>query len=176
MAKRTDWAVNVDKLRVCFTMPENLYAYLNGHYTRYDELSNARILDEDDFSLVFVEDDETKMSAVLNVRDVDGYFRLGTFTFSNSAKYEGKAFFTFENGALYRVYTRVPNGEPTNHICDLLYVADFYGMTFNNITELELAFDSTYNYIGKVRRMIKDVENYDLYLNGRKVSNDEQIW
>ena len=175
MAKRTDWAVNIDKLRVCFTMPENLYTYLNEHYTRYDELTNARILDEDDFSLVFVEDDETKMSAVLNVRDVDGYFRLGTFTFSNSAKYEGKAFFTFENGALYRVYTRVPNGEPTNHICDLLYVADFYGMTFNNITELELAFDSTYNYIGKVRRMIKDVENYDLYLNGRKVSNDETL-
>lgn len=135
MAKRTDWAVNVDKLRVCFTKPENLYAYLNGHYTRYDELTNARILDEDDFSLVFVEDDETKMSAVLNVRDVDGYFRLGIFTFSNSAKYEGKAFFTFENGALYRVYTRVPNGEPTNHICDLLYVADFYGMTFNKTLE-----------------------------------------
>ena len=117
--------------------------------------------------------DETKMSAVLNVRDVDGYFRLGTFTFSNSAKYEGKEFFTFENGALYRVYTRVPNGEPSNHICDLLYVADFYGMTFNNITELELAFDS--NYISKVRKMIKDVDTYDLYLNGRKVLDDETL-
>ena len=116
MARTIDWAVNVDKLRVRFTMPENLYGYLNEHYTRYDELTNARILDEDDFSLVFVEDDETKMSAVLNVRDVDGYFRLGTFTFSNSAKYEGKAFFTFENGALYRVYMRVLNGEPSNHI------------------------------------------------------------
>ena len=31
-------------------------------------------------------------------------------------------------------------------------------MTFNNITELELAFDSNYNYISKVRKMIKDVE------------------
>ena len=49
------------------------------HYTRYDELTNARILDEDDFSLVFIEGDETKMSAVLNVRDVDGYFRLAMF-------------------------------------------------------------------------------------------------
>ena len=57
----------------------------------------------------------------------------------------------------------------------MLYVADFYGMTFNNVTELELAFDSTYNYISKVRRMIKDVENYDLYLNGRKVTNDETL-
>lgn len=65
MAKRTDWAVNVDKLRVCFTMPENLYSYLNEHYTRYDELTNARILDEDDFNLVFIEGDETKMSAIV---------------------------------------------------------------------------------------------------------------
>lgn len=175
MAKRIDWAVHVDKLRVCYNMPENLYDYLRKHYTRHDEMTNARMLDEDDFSLVFIEEDDAKMTAVLNVRDIDGYFRLGTFTFSNSAKYEGKAFFSFENEALYRIYTRVPNGETTNHICDLLYVADFYGMTFNNITEIELAFDSTYNYIGKVRRMIKDVENFDLYLNGRKVTNDETL-
>ena len=175
MAKRTDWAVNVDKLRVCFTMPENLYSYLNEHYTRYDELTSARILDEDDFSLVFIEDDETKMSAVLNVRDVDGYFRLGTFTFSNSAKYAGKAFFSFENSALYRVYLKFPNEEPKNHICDLQYVADFYGMEFNNITELELAFDSTFNYISKVRKMIKAVDTYDLYLNGKKVKDDETL-
>ena len=69
MARTIDWAVNVDKLRVCITMPENLYGYLNEHYTRYDELTSARILDEDDFSLVSVEYDETKMSAVLYVRD-----------------------------------------------------------------------------------------------------------
>ena len=57
----------------------------------------------------------------------------------------------------------------------MLYVADFYGMSFNNITELELAFDSNYNYISKVRKMIKDVDTYDLYLNGRKVSDDETL-
>lgn len=175
MAKRIDWAINVDKLRVCFNVPDGLYTYLNEHYTRYDEVSNVRILDEDDFNLVFVEDDETKMSAVLNVRDVDGFFRLGTFTFNNKAKYDGKAFFTFDNGALYRIYLKFPNEAPQNHICDLLYVADFYGMTFNNVTELELAFDSTYNYISKVRRMIKNVGNYDLYLNGRKVIDDETM-
>lgn len=84
-------------------MPENLYGYLNEHYTRRDELTDARILDEDTFSLVFIEEDEVKMTAVLNVRDVEGYYRLGTFTFSNSAKYAGKAFFSFENSALYRV-------------------------------------------------------------------------
>jgi hypothetical protein len=58
MARTIDWAVNVDKLRVCFTMPENLYGYLNEHYTRRDELTDARILDEDTFSLVFIEEME----------------------------------------------------------------------------------------------------------------------
>lgn len=175
MARAIDWAVNVDKLRVCFTMPENLYGYLNEHYTRRDELTDARILDEDTFSLVFIEEDEVKMTAVLNVRDVEGYYRLGTFTFSNSAKYAGKAFFSFENSALYRIYLKFPNEEPKNHICDLQYVADFYGMEFNNITELELAFDSTFNYISKVRKMIKAVDTYDLYLNGKKVKDDETL-
>ena len=175
MARTIDWAVNVDKLRVCFTMPENLYGYLNEHYTRRDELTDARILDEDTFSLVFIEEDEVKMTAVLNVRDVEGYYRLGTFTFSNSAKYAGKAFFSFENSALYRVYLKFPNEEPKNHICDLQYVADFYRMEFNNITELELAFDSTFNYISKVRKMIKDTDAYDLYLNGKKVKDDETL-
>jgi hypothetical protein len=175
MARAIDWAVNVDKLRVCFTMPEYLYGYLNEHYTRRDELTDARILDEDTFSLVFIEEDEVKMTAVLNVREVEGYYRLGTFTFSNSAKYAGKAFFSFENSALYRVYLKFPNEEPKNHICDLQYVADFYRMEFNNITELELAFDSTFNYISKVRKMIKDTDAYDLYLNGKKVKDDETL-
>ena len=175
MARTIDWAVNVDKLRVCFTMPEYLYGYLNEHYTRRDELTDARILDEDTFSLVFIEEDEVKMTAVLNVRDVEGYYRLGTFTFSNSAKYTGKAFFSFENSALYRIYLKFPNEEPKNHICDLQYVADFYRMEFNNITELELAFDSTFNYISKVRKMIKDTDAYDLYLNGKKVKDDETL-
>ena len=155
-------------------MPDKLYDYLKDHYTRHDE-NNNRILDEDDFSLVFIEEEEQKMVAVVNVRDVEGYYRLGTFTFHNGAKYEGKAFFSFENAALYRIYMRQYNGEPTNHICDLQYICEFYGISFNNVTELELAMDTNYNYIGKVRRMIKDVEHYDLILNGRRVVNDETL-
>ena len=168
------WAVNVDKLKVCLNMPEKLYSYLKEHHTRRDEQNDYRILDEDNFSLTFIEEDEQKMTAILYVKDVECYIKLGTFVFSNSAKYEGKAFFTFENSALYTVYTKIW-GEPSNYICDLQYVAEFYGMEFNNITELELAFDSTYNYISKVRRMIKNAEDYDLILNGRKVKNDETL-
>ena len=172
--KKITYTVSIDKLRVCLNASTDLYSNLKECYTRLTD-NGVRILDEDNFTLTFIEEDEQMMKATLDMRDVGGYYRLGTFTFHNSAKYEGKAFFSFENSALYRIYTRQYNGEPINHICDLMYVCEFYGMTFNNITELELAFDSDYNYIGKVRRMIKDVEHYDLLLNGRRVSNDETL-
>ena len=156
-------------------MPDGLYGYLKDHYTRHDRQTNNRILDEDDFTLTFTEEEEQKMTATLDVRDINGYYRLGTFTFHDGAKYEGRAFFAFENSALYRIYMRQYNGEPINHICDFITVCEYYGLEFNNITELELAMDSNYNYIGKVRRMIKNVSRYDLYLNGRKVVNDETL-
>ena len=173
--KKFDCFVSIDKLRVCMNMPDGLYGYLKDHYTRHDRQTNNRILDEDDFTLTFTEEEEQKMTATLDVRDINGYYRLGTFTFHDGAKYEGRAFFAFENSALYRIYMRQYNGEPINHICDFITVCEYYGLEFNNITELELAMDSNYNYIGKVRRMIKNVSRYDLYLNGRKVVNDETL-
>lgn len=128
MAKKIDWAVNIDKLKVCLNMPENLYDYLSEHYTRYDEHNKIRILDEDDFLLVFIDEEEMKMTAVLNIKDTDGYFRLGTFLFNNGKKYEKKAFFTFENETLYRVFSKDYHGKPNGYIHCLLYVAGFYGM------------------------------------------------
>jgi hypothetical protein len=172
--KKTNYAVSIDKLRVCLNASTAIYDYLNNHYTRYNN-DGHRVLDEDDFTLTFFEEDEQIMRATVDVRDVGGYYRLGTFTFHNSAKYEGKAFFSFENSALYRIYTRKYNGEPINHICDLQYICEFYGLTFNNITELELALDSDYNYLGKVRRMIRNIDRYDLILNGRRVTDDETL-
>lgn len=173
--RKVFYTVSVDKLRVCLNAPSDLFGYLKNNYTQHDRENNHRILEEDDFTLTFIEEDEHRMSATLDVRDVGGYYRLGTFTFHNSAKYEGRAFFSFENAALYRVYMRQYNGEPINHICDFQTVCEFYGLEFNNITELELALDSNYNYIRKVRSMIKNIDRYDLILNGRKVVNDETL-
>lgn len=175
--KIKNWAINVDKLKVCLNISDEIYEYLSENYTRIEIIDNIphRFIEEDDFFLVFSEEEETKMKADLNVRDVDGFFRLGTFVFHCGKKYKNKAFFSFENSALYRTYMRT-NDYPVNHICDLLYVMSFYNMTFNNITEIEVAFDTNYNFIKKTRKMIKDIEKYDLYLNGKKVKdNDETL-
>lgn len=173
MEKIKNWAVNVDKLKICLNMPADLYTYLKDNYTKYD--NNTRILEEDNFNfnLVFIEEEETKMTAVLNVRDIEGYLKLGTFVFNCGKKYENKAFFSFENSALYKTYIKMSNNDSVNHICNLLYIIDYYNMTFNNITEVEIAFDTNYNFINKTRKMIKDIKKYDLYLNGKKVKDDE---
>lgn len=172
--KKNNYTVSIDKLRVCLNASTDIYNYLKDHYTRYNNEGN-RVLDEDNFTLTFIEEDEHTMRATLDMRDVGCYYRLGTFTFSNSAKYEGKAFFSFDNSALYRIYMRQYNGEPINHICDFQMVCEFYGLEFNNITEIELALDSDYNYICKVRRMIRNIDRYDLIINGRRVTNNETL-
>lgn len=176
-----NWAINIDKLRVCLNITDDIYTYLAEHYTRIEQVKKGdgtektiRFLEEDDFTLVFTDEEETKMTANLNVPDGEGgYFKLGEFVFNSGKKYKNKAFFSFENGALYRIFTKDYEGEPHGYISCLTYVAEFYGMEFNNLTELELAFDSDFNFVDKIRKMIKNVDKYDLYLNGRKVGEDE---
>ena len=175
--KIKNWAINVDKLKVCLNITDEIYSYFSEHQTRIETKNETqlRFLEEDDFFLVFFDEEETKMSATLYIRDNDGNFKLGTFIFNIGKKYKNLAFFTFENDALYRVFSKDYYGNPHGFIYCLKYVADFYGMTFNNITELELAFDSDFNFVKKIRKMIKEVEKYDLYLNGRKVGDNEEI-
>lgn len=182
MAEIKNWAINVDKLKVCYKITDEIYTYLSTHHTRTkivkkrnDKEEEIRILDEVDFYLVFFDEEETKMFAHLNVRDKNGDFVLGTFIFNCGKKYKNLAFFTFENDALYRIFTKDFNGNPHNYIFCLQYVANYYGMIFNTITTLEVAFDSDFNFVKKIRQMIKDVEQYELYLNGRKIADNAEI-
>lgn len=178
--KIKDWAINIDKLKVCFNISDEIYKYLSENHTRIETRNDTqlRFLDEDDFFLVFFDEEENKMSATLNIKQKDGSgnnFKLGTFIFNNGKKYKNLAFFTFENEALYRIFSKDYHGETHGYIYCLMFVAEFYGMTFNNITNLELAFDSDFNFVKKIRKMIKDVVKYDLYLNGKKVDDNEKI-
>ena len=180
-SKIKNWAINTDKLKVCFNITNEIYTYFAEHSTkieRKNDNSQLRFLEEDDFFLVFFDEEETKMSATLNIRQKDGSgenFKLGTFTFHKGKKYENKAFFLFENSALYRIFSKDYYGETHGYIYCLMYVAEHYGMKFNNITELELAFDSDFNFVKKIRQMIKNVNKYDLFLNGKKVDDNEEI-
>lgn len=53
MKRRINYAVSIDKLRVCLNVSIDLYDYLKGHYTHYNSDGN-RVLDEVGFTLTFI--------------------------------------------------------------------------------------------------------------------------
>ena len=170
MPRRTKWAVSVDKLKVCLTQPQETFDYIRDH-TSYITIDGMRVLDEDGYKLVVVEEDDNAMTAALDVMDDSGeYLRLGTFQLNGAgSKYQGRAFFSFENSSLYTVFGVTAGGAKANWVDMLLPIAEDMGMAFNNVTEVEVALDSTVNVIYRMRKLIKDVDKYDMYLNGRKV-------
>ena len=170
MSRKTKWAVSVDKLKVCLLQPQSTFGYIRDH-TSYTTIDGMRVLDEDGYKLVAVEEDDNAMTAALDVMDDSGeYLRLGTFQLNGAgSKYQGRAFFSFVNSSLYTVFGVTADGAKANWVDMLLPIAEDMGMAFNNVTEVEVALDSTVNVIYRMRKLIKDVDKYDMYLNGRKV-------
>lgn len=160
----------MDKLKVCLLQPQSTFGYIRDH-TTYTTIDGMRVLDEDGYKLVAVEEDDNAMTAALDVMDDSGeYLRLGTFQLNGAgSKYQGRAFFSFENSSLYTVFGVTADGAKANWVDMLLPIAEDMGMAFNNVTEVEVALDSTVNVIYRMRKLIKDVDKYDMYLNGRKV-------
>lgn len=170
MSRKTKWAVSVDKLKVCLSQPQDAFDYIRDH-TSYTTIDGMRVLDEDGYKLVAVEEDDNAMTAALDVMDDTGeYLHLGTFQFNGiGGRYQGRAFFSFENSSLYTVFGVTADGSKANWVDMLLPICGGFGLAFNNITEIEVALDTETNIIYRLRKLIKDVENYDMYLNGRKV-------
>ena len=170
MSRKTKWAVSVDKLKVCLSQPQDAFDYIRDH-TSYTTIDGMRVLDEDGFKLVAVEEDDNNMTVALDVMvDIGEFIRLGTFQLNGvGSKYQGRAFFSFENSSLYTVFGVTADCSKANWVDMLLPICDDLGLVFNNITELEVALDTETNIIYRLRKLIKDVGNYDMYLNGRKV-------
>lgn len=169
MPRKTKWAVSIDKLKVCLSQPQSTFDYIRYH-TSYTTIDRTRVFDEDGYKLVVVEEDETAMTVALDVMDDGGEFlRLGYFQFNGTGKYKGRAFFSFENSSLYTVLGVTADGSKANWVDMLLPICGGLGLAFNNITEIEVALDTDANITYRLRKLIKDVENYDMYLNGRKV-------
>ena len=92
--KIKNWAINIDKLKVCYNITDDMYNYLSSHHTKIKMMndSQVRIIEEDEFILVFIDEEETKMTATLIIKDnIDGNFTLGTFIFNNGKKYKNLA-------------------------------------------------------------------------------------
>ena len=166
--------LNVDKKRLCFNQPKELFEELKQYpkesYINYDDFQ-LYIFDD---GRVDEEEEPRKIKAVVILPDKSS---LGAFTFTGY-KIKGKiyCYFDFENRALYKVENRDIQGNKYNGEAYLPYIANILGLRLNNYTEIEIALDVNHNVIAKIRKLIKDHENYDMFLNGKKITdNDRKI-
>jgi len=171
MAVKKKLNFNVDKKRQCYNQPQGLFEQIS-------KFTNDKYIDYGDFTLHIVDDgrgetsekDPIKIKA--NVILADGTI-LGDFVFHNSAQYDGRCFFTFSNSALYK-QTCLMHGEKYNHQASIGYIADVLGLELNNYTQIELAADTNFNVIAKVQKLIKNYQDYDMIVNGKRVIDENR--
>ena len=61
MPKKTKWVVNIDKLKVCLSQLQSTFDYIRDH-TSYTTIDGMRVLNEDGYKLVVVEEDDNAMT------------------------------------------------------------------------------------------------------------------
>ena len=169
--RKKKWKINVDKLKICYLQPQHLWDYLQNFNTN-------DFINYDCFSLQIIDDgrgkdetnDKPRTKIKANVILDDGVL-LGKFEFNNSAKYNGKCFFEFDNKALYTV-ANIYNGEKYNHLTTIDYIEQQLHLEKNNITTVEIAMDMNFNIVKVVQELVKNYKEYTMYLNGN-IINDE---
>lgn len=167
---------NLDKVRICLQQPENFYDYL---YNTYHN-SNQNEIRFDGFYLSF--DDEQSV----NDKDItahlflvdDNPVELGVFTFNKSQKYGSKCFFSYSTKALYEidnVYTFKDKREQYNYFNYPFAVFSQLGLTFNNVTSVEIACDTDTNVVAKIQSAVGKTDVLDMILLNKKVNPDDVL-
>ena len=168
--KTIKWNINVDKLKICYLQPQELWRHLEKYNTN-------DFVNYDCFSLYIIDDGRgkekndkprTKIRARVLL---DEGIELGTFTFNNSNKYCGKCFFEFDNKALYSV-AGYNFGKKYNHLINIDYIEQQLHLTKNNITNIEIACDVNFNVIHVIQSLIKNYKDYTLYINGNIIKDE----
>lgn len=165
---------NVDRLRLCYRQPQQLF-------TDVTSCDNDTEIDCGDFRLKVIDNGRTAdyglppTNATVQIVFWDGSkdVALGDLELNNSPKYAGKCFLSLNQPALYDCQGRdVCTGEKYNHLCYLPYITDTLGLQLNNITLLEIAADCNHNPVPAIRKYIRDYEHYDMIMNGKRVSSE----
>lgn len=174
MSKRHKSAYNVDKLKICYRTTSDTFGYFTKMYNLNEEAEDiTQVIDRGDYSLNLIDhssnDSEITAITISVTFEMDGQrHRLGTFDLKKEAKY---CFFTFENKALYTPFIYV-NGNKYNCVNFITYIADDLGLEFNNITTLEIARDSTRNYVAATQKYIRNYADYEMFENGHIVRDE----
>lgn len=178
MSKKHKTAYNIDKLKICYRQHSGeTFGYLAQCFNLNAESSDIiSTVDRGDYRLNLADhssnDNETTAITASVVFEMDGErHKLGVFDIKKGSQY---CFFSFENRILYTPFIYV-DGKKYNCVNFITYIADDLGLSYNNITTLEIAKDSTRNYVSAVQRYIRDINNYEMFVNGNIVKDENCI-
>lgn len=172
--KEVKYVCNVDQLKICLLQPDELFENL------YNDLINSADYrcyrkQYDGFYLVAdkkaVNDKDITMRLFMND---DPNIDLGTFTFNNSQKYGTKCFFLYNTKIMYQKSIVIEDGIDTykaNYFAYPFYAFDCLGLTFNNVTKIEIAVDVNVNAISRIQQAVSDVDTFHMILLGKNVKD-----
>ena len=163
---------NLDKVRICLLQPENFFDSL---YNAYHS-APKREIHYDGFFLSFESPEKVNdkdITAQLHIEDTPPTM-LGTFTFNKSEKYGSKCFFTYDTKALYQT-TYVIDGTKYNYFSFPFYAFQTLGLTFNNVTSMEIACDTEASVISRINYAVGQPDVFDMVLLWKKVKTPEEI-
>lgn len=171
MMRANKCVFNIDKLKLCYRQPAELWDYIQNFNTNdfiYYDCFKLHIIDDGRGKEV---NDKPRTKIKCNVILNENNLLLGKFEFNNSAKYAGKCFFEFDNKALYSV-AGYNFGKKYNHLINIDYIEQQLHLTKNNITNIEVACDVNFNVIHVIQSLIKNYKDYTLYINGNIIKDE----
>lgn len=149
--------INIDKLVICYLPQEELTEKLG-------KLKKGEACDFKDFQIIVTNQKYPDIYADL-VCEGETY---GHFIFQKD-----KVLFQYDNEALYTEFCKDLNGQKSSlHIVGE-QIMSALNLEATGISTLELAIDC--NKSPQLRALVSDYTNYDMYLNGKRIDEDEAI-
>lgn len=163
--------LNVDKLTICYTMSDEIYM----------NLKSSNILDYKYFKLIRYKDPNKLFSDCFviqsqNIDDQNGgliwydfaYLKFNIRLSENDAKYN-YVWIYVNNKTLY-----TPMYPGISIISELEYIADVLDLKINNITSLDVAFDSNINFAKRIRKAVFN-PSLSVILNGKLKDDPKEV-
>lgn len=172
--RKTKTMFSVDKLKICYRVTADTFSWIAKLCNLNADTDINSTIDRDNYTLRLVDhssnDNEATAITSTVTFQMDGErHKLGSFDIKKEAKY---CFFTFENKALYTpIHT---DYKKDNCVSFIKHIANDIGLIFNNITTLEIAKDSTRNYVTAVQKFIRDYNDYEMFINGHIVKDENR--
>lgn len=172
MPRKKMFKFNIDKLKVCYRHPQGLYDY-------YAQYLGDQTFHYDGYDLHLMPFTEGS-PICLNV--IVGGVLLGTLSINRekpqpqeeetTTSSNSLCWFMFHNRALYEVLTSDPTTQTKSNLIGVWdEIAHDIGLELHNLTEMEIALDSNFSLSAPLRKMIKNYQRFEMFMNGNKIAD-----